>query len=90
VDDEGEEVESPVWLADPAVSVEGTVEQNEENESLYRMLNELPVVYRNVIMLVDVYEMDYTEAAQVLRVPLGTVKSRLARARMQMKTKLSN
>ncbi|MEW6406759.1 MAG: sigma factor-like helix-turn-helix DNA-binding protein, partial [Chloroflexota bacterium] len=34
------------------------------------------------------YEMDYAEAAEVLRVPIGTLKSRLARARLQMKEKL--
>jgi DNA-directed RNA polymerase specialized sigma24 family protein len=32
--------------------------------------------------------MDYTEAAQALNIPLGTVKSRLARARLQMQQKL--
>ena len=54
------------------------------------MLDELPDVYGTVITLIDLYELDYTEAAQALRVPIGTVKSRLARARMQMKCKLRN
>ncbi|HET9915047.1 MAG TPA: sigma-70 family RNA polymerase sigma factor [Anaerolineales bacterium] len=88
VTDDGEEIESPAWLADPAVSVEKTVQQNEENKDLYRMLDELPAAYRSVIALVDVYEMDYAEAAEVLHVPIGTLKSRLARARMQMQEKL--
>ncbi len=86
--EDGEEVESPAWLADPAASVESTVQGNEESRHLYRMLDELPAPYRRVITLIDVYELDYTEAAQILQVPLGTVKSRLARARMQMKDKL--
>jgi RNA polymerase sigma-70 factor (ECF subfamily) len=86
---DGEEVESPAWLADPASSVEKTVQQKEDDEDLYRMLNELPLVYRSVILLVDVYEMDYAEVAEALHLPIGTVKSRLARARMQMKGKLS-
>lgn len=41
-----------------------------------------------MITLIDLYELDYTEAAQILHIPLGTVKSRLARARLQMKEKL--
>jgi len=89
VTDDGEEVESPAWLVDPASSVERTVQQKEDDEDLYRMVNELPLVYRSVILLVDVYEMDYAEVAEALHLPIGTVKSRLARARMQMKEKLS-
>ncbi len=55
---------------------------------LYSKLDELPAVYRSVLTLVDLYEMDYEEAARALNVPLGTVKSRLARARLQMQEKL--
>jgi len=86
--EDGEEFESPVWIADPTASVEATVQQNEEARHLYRMLDELPAFYRSVITLIDVYELDYTEAAEILHIPLGTVKSRLARARMQMRDKL--
>ena len=52
------------------------------------MLDELPVAYRSVITLVDLNEMDYAEAAESLHVPIGTIKSRLARSRMQMQEKL--
>lgn len=89
VNDDGEEVGSPAWLVDPASSVEKTVQQKEDDEDLYRMLNELPLAHRSVILLVDVYEMEYAEVAEALHLPMGTVKSRLARARMQMKEKLS-
>lgn len=89
VSDDGEEVESPAWLVDTTGSVEKSVQQKEDGEELYRMLNELPLAFRSVILLVDVYEMDYAEVAETLNLPLGTVKSRLARARMQMKEKLS-
>lgn len=87
-DEFGDEMESPAWLADPSASVQETVEQNEEAERLYRMLNELPPLYRSAITLIDLYDLDYSEAAQVLKIPVGTVKSRLARARLQMKEKL--
>ena len=52
-----------------------------------RILDE-PTKYRSVLTLIDIHEMDYTEAAQALRVPLGTIKSRLARARLQMQQRL--
>jgi RNA polymerase sigma-70 factor (ECF subfamily) len=88
VDDDGEEIESVGWLADPNASVQDTVEQNELSKDIYRILDELPEVYRSVLTLIDVNDLDYTEAAQALKVPIGTVKSRLARARIQMKNKL--
>jgi RNA polymerase sigma-70 factor (ECF subfamily) len=88
VDENGEEQDSPAWLADPNPSVQETVEQKEFSSDLSQMLNEIPDVYRNVLVLVDVQDFDYEEAAQALQVPIGTVKSRLARARHQMAKKL--
>jgi RNA polymerase sigma-70 factor, ECF subfamily len=89
-DENGEEIESPTWLADPTASVQDSVEQNELSKDIYKVLDQLPDVYRSVITLIDLYELDYTEAARILKVPLGTVKSRLARGRLQMKKKLSS
>jgi RNA polymerase sigma-70 factor (ECF subfamily) len=79
-----EDIEAPVWLVDPNLSVISMVEQNELTKTLYHYLNELPDVFRSVITLIDVYEFNYSEAADILKVPLGTIKSRLARARLQM------
>jgi len=87
-DEDGEEIESAAWLVDPSASVQSTVEQNELSKDIYRVLDELPDVYRSVLTLIDVHDLDYTEAAQALKVPIGTVKSRLARARLQMKNRL--
>jgi RNA polymerase sigma-70 factor (ECF subfamily) len=88
-DENGENIESPIWLTDPTASVQQSVEQNELSKDIYKMLDQLPDVYRSVITLIDLYELDYAEAARILKVPLGTVKSRLARARLQMQEKLS-
>jgi RNA polymerase sigma-70 factor (ECF subfamily) len=41
-----------------------------------------------VILLVDVHGYDYSEAAELLHVPLGTVKSRLSRARAALRDRL--
>lgn len=87
-DDDGEEMESPHWLADPNTQVEGAVEVGERTKFIYSTMNELQDIYRTVLTLVDLQDFDYEEAARALNVPVGTVKSRLARARMQMKEKL--
>jgi RNA polymerase sigma-70 factor (ECF subfamily) len=83
-DEDGDEMESPAWLADPAPSVQNLVERNELSKVLYRNVEELPETYRSVITLIDLYEFDYKEAASALEIPVGTVKRRLARARLQV------
>jgi len=81
----GEDLESAMWLANPTSSVQETVEQDELSEEIRLLMNKLPKTYRNVLLLVDLYEFEYKEVAETLRIPIGTVKSRIARARFQMK-----
>jgi RNA polymerase sigma factor (sigma-70 family) len=85
VDDAGEEVESPEWLADPGELPESTLERGELNDAIQNCLNGLPDDFRSVVILVDVQGMDYSEAAEAVGKPLGTVKSRLARARLRLR-----
>jgi RNA polymerase sigma-70 factor (ECF subfamily) len=89
-DENGDEMESPYWLADPNASVENAVEQNEKSKFVYQTLDSLQDIYRDIITLIDLQGLDYEEAAQALNIPIGTVKSRLARARLQMKKKLQS
>ena len=58
------------------------------SEPLERALMSLPESQRLCVLLADVEELPYTEVAEALGVPIGTVRSRLARARMQMLTVL--
>jgi len=58
-------------------------------EAIRRALDELPVAYREVILLCDVEEMKYAEIAEVLSVPIGTVMSRLARGRKALRELLA-
>ena len=51
-------------------------------------LNALPSDFRTVLMLVDVQELNYQEVAQVLDIPIGTVKSRVSRGRQTMRVAL--
>lgn len=87
-DEYGNEIESPLWLADSGLSLEAIVEHNELANQIQKIVAELPWVSRSVINLIDLYELEYTEAAEILKVPIGTVKSRLARARLRVREKL--
>jgi RNA polymerase sigma-70 factor, ECF subfamily len=86
VDDEGEEVESVRWMIDPGESPEEHTARKELRSAIQHCLNDLPADFRAIVVLVDVQGMDYTEAAQVVGAPLGTVKSRLARARTRLQS----
>jgi RNA polymerase sigma-70 factor (ECF subfamily) len=88
LDAEGDEVETPPWLVDPGLPVEEVVEWAEFGSLLNHSLNELPGSFRSVVFLVDVLDLDYGEAANILDIPRGTVKSRLARARMRLRRQL--
>ena len=57
-------------------------------EELRRAVVALPKRYREVVVLCDLEEIDYTQAAQVLDCPIGTVRSRLHRARGLLLEKL--
>jgi RNA polymerase sigma-70 factor (ECF subfamily) len=88
MDVEGDEVETPPWLVDAGLPVEEVVEWAEFGNLLSDSLKELPGSYRSVVFLVDVLELDYGEVANILEIPRGTVKSRLARARMRLRRQL--
>lgn len=83
-----DENESPAWLADPSQDLQQHSEQAELEQAVQSALMRLPPDYRMVLTLVDIEGLDYAEAALVLRVPLGTVKSRLARARLRLRAAL--
>ncbi len=53
-------------------------------------LNSLPIDFRTVILLCDIEEFTYEEIAVIIDVPIGTVRSRLFRARNMLKEKLKN
>jgi RNA polymerase sigma-70 factor (ECF subfamily) len=62
--------------------------QNEGMHVLLHAIDALPAWHRSVVMLVDVQGYDYAEAAEILHLPLGTVKSRLSRARSALRDEL--
>lgn len=85
VDSDNEEIESPYWIADPGELPEETAERTELGKAIQDCLNSLPDEFRMVVVLVDVQGLDYQDASYSTGVPLGTIKSRLARARLRLR-----
>jgi RNA polymerase sigma-70 factor (ECF subfamily) len=83
--EDGDGMDEPRWLADPNLSPEDTAEARELEHAMEHCLEGLPFDYRTVVVMADIEGLDYTEVAAAVRVPLGTVKSRLARARLRLR-----
>lgn len=90
LDDMGEEVENPTWIADPGETPEDAFERTELGNALQQCIKNLPTEFGTVLYLIDVQGLDYNEVSQVIEKPLGTVKSRLARARLRLRDCLQN
>jgi RNA polymerase sigma factor (sigma-70 family) len=83
LDDELEDIESEDL--DP----EALLQQSQDTEIVRRALEELPVEYREVLVLRELEEMSYKEIAGITDLPLGTVMSRLARGRKRLQEALT-
>lgn len=80
-----EELDPDDRLIDLAPGPEQGLETLELDGAIRRGLRTLSPGYRSVLILVDIEGLSYEEAARAARIPVGTVKSRLARARLQMR-----
>ncbi len=75
-------------LSDAGPSPDAALERRELETALGRAIAELPEDRRIVVVLRDLEGLSYEEIAQVLELELGTVRSRLHRARAELKEKL--
>lgn len=64
------------------------LETSERQQMVRQALAQLSDEYRTALVLKEMDDMKYEEIAEVLQVPIGTVRSRIHRARMELKTKL--
>ena len=74
-------------IADPH-DLERELTRNERIETLRKAVLALPPAYREVVVLCDLHEMDYLEAAGVVGCAVGTIRSRLHRARALLMEKM--
>ncbi len=84
----GEEVEDLAWMIDPGALPDEQYDSYELESAIQHCLRMLTPAYREVVVLVDIEGLSYEEASIATRVPVGTVKSRLARARQQIRSTL--
>jgi RNA polymerase sigma factor (sigma-70 family) len=76
-------------LEDTAATPEMRLSQNLDRELVRHVVAELPVEFREIIILRELEEMSYKEIAEIADIPIGTVMSRLARARKLLQESLA-
>lgn len=80
--------ETPRQFADVGDGPEQAVERRELQRAVHESIMALPEEYRIVLVLRDLHDLSYNEIVELTGLTLGTVKSRLNRARAQLKEKL--
>jgi len=75
-------------LARPDGSPTEPIERRETQQQVLTALGRLDAEHRAILVMRDVEDMDYQQMADVLGVPLGTLKSRLFRARLALREQL--
>jgi RNA polymerase sigma-70 factor (ECF subfamily) len=83
--DDGEEMDSPRWLADPNMTPDQRAEADELEHAIQHCIDDLPLEFKTVVVMADLQGLSYAEVSNAVRVPLGTIKSRLARARLRLR-----
>jgi RNA polymerase sigma-70 factor (ECF subfamily) len=88
VDDSGNEPASevpPMWQ-EPQASPEGALLRQQDGATIRRLVAALPPQFREAIVLREINDLSYHQIAEVAGVPVGTVMSRLARARSMLRS----
>ncbi|MBN2852867.1 MAG: RNA polymerase sigma factor [Clostridia bacterium] len=81
---ENDDGELSFQLEDDADSLETILEKKENSELLTKALEKLSIEHRTVVVLSDIEGYDYKEISELLEINLGTVKSRISRARIKL------
>lgn len=84
-DDDNETIEDAAWMADGSDGPGRVTERKDAIAAISDCLNQMPTDYRSVLTLIDVQELGYQEVSEILGTPLGTIKSRLFRARAKIR-----
>ena len=76
-------------LAETQIAAPEPIHENLTDKDILTALDSLPQQFREVLLLVDVQEFSYKETSGILQVPIGTVMSRLSRARGLLRGQLT-
>ncbi len=82
--DNGPAAEEPVWQ-EPQSTPESTLLRQQDDAAIRRLVDGLPGPFREAIVLREINDLSYQEIAEIAGVPVGTVMSRLARARAMLR-----
>jgi RNA polymerase sigma-70 factor (ECF subfamily) len=77
----GIDPDDPSDYVKPGLALERTEEERQLQEAMVRLSHE----HREVLVLKDIEGMQYDEIAEILKVPIGTIRSRLHRARLELR-----
>jgi len=84
--DDGEaEATPPIWQ-EPQASPETALLRQQDGDTIRRLVAALPQPFREAIVMREINDLSYNEIADVAGVPVGTVMSRLARARAMLRS----
>ncbi|HLN38914.1 MAG TPA: sigma-70 family RNA polymerase sigma factor [Xanthobacteraceae bacterium] len=84
-DDERAEATPPIWQ-EPQASPETALLRQHDGDTIRRLVAALPQPFREAIVMREINDLSYNEIAEVAGVPVGTVMSRLARARSMLRS----
>jgi RNA polymerase sigma-70 factor, ECF subfamily len=74
---------------DPGKDTEGIVFNTYAGEEIHKAINNLNEPFKTIIILRDIQELSYEDISTILDIPMGTVKSRVNRARLKLQETLS-
>ncbi len=77
-------------VKDEKPTPETILSRKERQETILHAINKLPKKMKEIIILYDMYDMNYNEISEKLKCPVGTVKSRLFNARKELSVYLEN
>jgi RNA polymerase sigma-70 factor (ECF subfamily) len=83
--DEQAEATPPIWQ-EPQASPETALLRQQDGDTVRRLVAALPQPFREAIVMREINDLSYNEIAEVAGVPVGTVMSRLARARAMLRS----
>ena len=82
--DDDDDRAAPLWSAE-GETPEAEVLRQRDSTEVRRLLDELPVAFREVVVLREIDDLSYREIAEIVGVPVGTIMSRLARGRAMLR-----